>query len=60
VYGPVTARLAAEKDDEQLRLARERQRLALHTCQRSRVLESLLLSRRQDAPKHRRTVPSQA
>jgi hypothetical protein len=59
VYGPVTTQLATRKDHEELRLARERQRLALHTRQRSRVLESLLRSRRHDAPNHRRWVPSE-
>jgi hypothetical protein len=59
VYGPITAHLAKEKIHEDLRRAGERQRLKVHARQRSLVLASLLLSRRKDAPTHRRSLPSE-
>jgi hypothetical protein len=58
VYGPITAHLAIDKLDEELRNARERHRLKVHGTQRSLVVASLLLSRRQDG-KYQRPVPSE-
>jgi hypothetical protein len=59
VYGPIIAHLANEKVHEDLRRAGERQQLKLHARQRSLVLASLLRSRREDAPTHRRSLPSE-
>ena len=45
MHGPITTHLATETVNEELRLARDRQRRAIHTRQRSFVLASLLLRR---------------
>ena len=59
MYGLINSQVAIQKIDDDLRKARERQRLKDHRTQRSLVLASLLLSRRRDVPKHRRSVPSE-
>ena len=55
----ISARLATAKVDEESRLARERQRRAVHARQRSLVRASLLQSADQSAPRGGRSLPSE-